>query len=199
MDLLMSAAVLDASVLQQDTPRPSGARSHSSSSSSDVLVEVTPPDPDAAVGSREPIVRVIQEDTIRNWFGFRLTWVPPKRSGQSGAWQGTCPYHRKAATRTHCKKTLTAQSSTEDGVLEALQRMKAWCVAAARTDRHRTHMKLAVQATDLTEDQLDEAARALQLSHGELEVLPDDELDKQVAEAKAIAKPRARKGARRAS
>ena len=143
------------------------------------------------------VTRNVQEETIRDWYGFRLTWVPPKKAAQAGAWQGTCPYHRKAGTGTQCKKTINVRKAGEQAtaVAEALLLMKNWCVAAGNYDRHRHHMSLAVGVGGLAEGALDTAAAELQTERANSRVLRDDELDAQSASTPS-AKQRCMKPAR---
>ena len=136
----------------------------------------TPPQPDSQrddvtqPAAASVTTRTVHPSTIADWYGFRLTWI----DRQSGSWQATCPFHRKARTGTHCKKTLSVGS---DSPQVALLKIKAWCITAAHHDRHRSHMAEAVVHTGLTELELDEKAEALRRAKGDTRPLRDDELD----------------------
>ena len=164
------------------------------SSDSDVVVETQEPvvethaplgeaqqplvDRQATEVQRQPTVRMVRQETIKNWHGFRLTWVAPRKGGRGG-WQGTCPYHRKAMTVTLCKKTISVSNSgdAEAAVANALLRMKMWCISAADYSRHRDHMNAALVDPAAGEDVLEQLAESLQTQRGHLPVHRDDELD----------------------
>ena len=134
--------------------------------------------PDTQISQQPRIVRTVQASTIKNWHGFRLTWVPGKKQGSPGAWQGMCPYHRKSGTGTFCKKTSTCPDASQAAIDTILLRMKAWCCAAKDHSRHRDHMSAPLPAPDgLDSAILDDEASSLQLRQAGAEVLRDDQLD----------------------
>ena len=127
--------------------------------------------------SSSTITRLVRPETIADWYGFRLTWVPPKASNKHGAWQGTCPYHRKARTGTKCKKTLTVSSSSPESIASSLLRVKAWCVLAAACNTYTDHMKsLPVISPNDDETSINNKAETLHASRQDKVVLRDDQL-----------------------
>lgn len=98
--------------------------------------EIHVPSPTASIAPSEGMTskrrRVVRAETIPDWGGFRLTWVP----GGRGAWQAKCCYH-KANLTTECTKRLSvAAGETPE---KTLGLVKAWCLQAALHGRKRDH------------------------------------------------------------
>lgn len=82
--------------------------------------------------SKVPVARVQQPETIQAWGAgpqkFRITWRKPTRECKFGAWQGTCPYHRKGP-RTKCTKALNVSADSESAREHCLRMIQHWLVS----------------------------------------------------------------------
>lgn len=87
---------------------------------------------DSALDQTAKRRRVIRVETIPDWGGFRLTWVP----GGRGAWQAKCCYHR-ANLATECTKRLSVAVGEDPE--KTLEIVKGWCLQAALHTRKRDH------------------------------------------------------------
>ena len=138
---------------------------------------------------RAAIARRVQQETIVDWHGFRITWRPPRKPGERhgskfGAWQPRCPYHR-SRTGTQCKKTLSLPS--RDASDSTLRLAKIWCIAALNIATYQDHVPHVPHNDDTAED-LDELAAQLQTQLQGRQLVRDDEL-----EAPAQPKPKAKR------
>ena len=166
-------------------------RSSSVTSSSSSTSQQDPPEssqqaqPAPQMEAREAraITRIVNPATIASWHGFRLTWVPARKSSGHGSWQGTCPYHKKSFTGTACKKTLSVSADT---VGKALLQIKNWCASAGSHNRYRDHMAQdPVLPPNNDEDAVVQMAISLLQSRQGQIVQRDNALDEAVASSQS--------------
>ena len=68
---------------------------------------------------------------------------------QKGAgWQAPCPDHNGTPTAPKCRKLIPAISDSDEHMAAALLIAKAWCVAAADTDRKHKNLKWPLESMD---------------------------------------------------
>ena len=67
---------------------------------------------------------------------FRFTF---KNTGQHGAFEARCPFHRKN-DRSHCKKTLRLSGPSTADRAATLHRLRFWCICALDHSRQRFHV-----------------------------------------------------------
>ena len=104
-DLLQAAVgITVAEPASQPLRRSSSVTSSSSSTSQQDPPESSQQGQPAPQMDARAITRIVNPATIASWHGFRLTWVPARKSSGHGSWQGTCPYHKKSLTGTSCKR-----------------------------------------------------------------------------------------------
>lgn len=75
------------------------------------------------------VERRLQPETLTAWGAgpqtFRITWRRPSRDCKHGAWQGTCPYHKKTL-KTKCTKALNLKSNDAEENTRCLRMVQHW-------------------------------------------------------------------------
>ena len=84
LQTLLDAATANAPISTSGDPEQSSQASSDSEASGG---EKAAPEEE----SQALVTRNVQEETIRDWYGFRLTWVPPKKAAQGRSMAGDLP------------------------------------------------------------------------------------------------------------
>lgn len=90
----------------------------------------------------EPIAREVQPETLVAWGAgeqtFRITWRKPSHACKFGAWQGTCPYHKKSAT-AKCTKGVNVSDDSAESRERCLRMVQHWLLCANKFNRASAH------------------------------------------------------------
>ncbi len=90
----------------------------------------------------EPIAREVQPETLVAWGAgdqkFRITWRKPSHTCKFGAWQGTCPYHRKSAS-AKCTKGLNVSDDSAESRERCLRMVQHWLLCANQFEMAAAH------------------------------------------------------------
>lgn len=126
-------------------PPPSPPPEHSDMVAGDVLASHSQ-SVEGAVGPAMGALRGARELMWAEgvWGAFRITWIVPRdaahpRNPEHGAWQGSCPFHRRNDV-TACKKAISCNGPTIHDQEVALLRVKLWCNNAKRFLRQHSHL-----------------------------------------------------------
>ena len=114
------------------------------------------------------------------WGCFHISIKRPSKLNSYGAFEGTCPFHRKNST-TGCKKIQVIRGPTLQDREDALLRTKFWC-ALAFTVKHQYQHVFEVSACGNLDPEVVEAMR---IDHGPEagQVVPDSFFDEPHAAA----------------
>ena len=126
--------------------------------------------------------RVIDPETIPDWFGFRFTWRPPSEEHKLGRWQATCRYHLKS-TGSACKKTITVTEEWDKAY--SLRLCKQWAVDCVHFSRQRDHVEYRPGDFEVLPDELLDV-EAVALPPLPAVVRRDDELDLEVGQERGF-------------
>jgi hypothetical protein len=132
---------------------------------------------------------VERQDESHAWAGnkFYMTWRPD--SGNFGAWQALCKYHKKNST-TACTRSMGCADASRAELDRVKRVLRAWCLTAPNHTRKREH---AVEplVVDMPSEVLEQSAA--ELPELPARVLDDVTLDTMaVAAVAALALPKAK-------
>jgi len=83
---------------------------------------------------------------------FGCFLITEKQTGEHGAYQASCKFHRKNA-KTACKKLFAVRGPTPIDRVNALRQFMFWCVMARDYDRQRSHMGFNPSLADCPDDE----------------------------------------------
>lgn len=114
------------------------------------------------------------------WGCFHISIKRPSKLNSYGAFEGTCPFHRKNST-TGCKKIQVIRGPTLQDREDALLRTKFWCALAFTVKRQHEHVFEASACGNLDP----EVVEAMRIDHGPEagQVVPDSFFDEPHAAA----------------